>query len=64
MLEVQGLMRSEAVRMRLDREVAPGDLLDLRGRRWEVTGVRSARSLHVDRRIVAREIVEPVAPAA
>jgi hypothetical protein len=61
MLEVEGIMRSRSVRMRLDRELEAGETIDLNGRRWQVTRIGPARSLHVDRRVVAREIVEPVA---
>jgi hypothetical protein len=60
MLEVRGVIRSQMVRMRLDREVRPGETLDLRGRRWEVTSVKPGKSLHIDRRVVAQEIVAAV----
>ena len=61
MLEVEGVMRSQPVRMHLDRELEAGETIDVHGRRWKVTRVGPARSLHVDRRVVAREVVEPVA---
>ena len=61
MLEVEGVMRSQPVRMRLDRELVPGETIEVHGRRWQVTRIGPARSLHVDRRVVAREVVEPVA---
>ena len=64
MLEVEGVLRSRPTRVRIDRELDPGEILELDGRRWEVTRISPARSLHVDRRVIAREIVEPVAPAA
>jgi hypothetical protein len=56
MLEVPGIYRSQGVRIRLDHEVGPGEILDLNGRRWEVTDVHPAHSLLVDRRVVAREL--------
>jgi uncharacterized Zn finger protein len=59
MLEVEGVLRSRRVRMRFDRELELGETLELDGRRWRVAGVHPGRSLHVDRRVVAREIVEP-----
>jgi len=61
MLEVEGILRSRAYRIRRDRELEPGDVLDLDGRRWEITQVGTSRSLHVDRRVVAREVVNPLA---
>jgi hypothetical protein len=61
MLEVEGIMRSSSIRIRLDHELEPGELIDLNGRRWEVTRISPARSLHVDRRVVAREVLEPAA---
>jgi hypothetical protein len=59
MLEVQGVLRSQTMRMRLNRELAVGETLDAHGRRWEITSPRPANSLRLDRRIVAREMVEP-----
>jgi hypothetical protein len=61
MLEVEGILRSRPYRIRRDRELEPGDVLDLDGRRWEITQVGPSRSLHVDRRVVAREVVNPLA---
>ena len=61
MLEVEGILRSRALRIRRERELEPGDVLDLDGRRWEVTQVGPSRSLRVDGRVVAREIVSPLA---
>jgi hypothetical protein len=61
MLEVQGLFRSRMVRMHLDRELRPGETFDLDGRRWIVTRVSPAKSLNVDRRIVARELLAEAA---
>jgi hypothetical protein len=61
MLEVEGILRSRALRIRRERELEPGDVLDLDGRRWKVTQVGPSRSLRVDRRVVAREIVSPLA---
>ena len=39
MLEVEGILRSRALRIRRERELEPGDVLDLDGRRWKVTQV-------------------------
>jgi hypothetical protein len=64
MLEVEGVLRSRRVRMQLDRELQAGETLELDGRRWRVTGVHPGRSLLVDRRAVAREVLEPVETAA
>jgi hypothetical protein len=64
MLEVEGVLRSRPLRMRIDRELQRGETIELEGRLWRVEGVRPGRSLHVDRRVIAREIVQPVAPAA
>jgi hypothetical protein len=64
MLEVEGVLRSRRVRMRFDRELETGETLDLDGRRWRVIGVHPGRSLYVDRRAIAREVLEPVETAA
>lgn len=61
MLEVGGVLRSRRVRMRFDRELELGETLEIDGRRWRVVGVHPGRSIYVDRRAVAREIVEPAA---
>jgi hypothetical protein len=63
MLEARGVIRSQSVRLRLDREMTPGETLDIKGRSWVVTRIDPARSLRIDRRVVAREVVPP-APAA
>jgi hypothetical protein len=57
-LEVPGIYRSQNVRIRLDHEVEPGEILDLNGRRWEVADVYLGHSLLVDRRVVAGELVD------
>ena len=59
MLEVQGLIRSLALRTSLDRELRIGDTFDMRGRRWVVTGVQPVSSTGVDRRLTAREVEVP-----
>jgi hypothetical protein len=61
MLEARGVFRSQSIRLRLDREMTPGETLDLLGRSWMVTRVHPARSLRIDRRTVAREVVPPAA---
>jgi hypothetical protein len=57
MLEVQGLLRSRSIRMRADRELELGETLDVEGRHWLIASVAPARSLYLDRRLVAREVV-------
>jgi hypothetical protein len=59
MLEVQGLIRSLALRTSLDRELHIGDTFDMRGRRWVVTGVHPGSVAGVDRRLTAREVEVP-----
>ena len=54
------MVRSRALRIRRERGLEPGELLDLDERRWEVTQVGPALSLRVDRRVVAREIASPL----
>jgi hypothetical protein len=61
MLEARGVIRSQSIRLRLDREMTPGETLDLKGRSWVVTRVDPARSLRIDRRVVAREVVPEAA---
>ena len=63
MLEAQGLIRSFGVRMSLDRELRIGETFSMTDRRWVVTRVHAASSEGVDRRVIARELVEPVPPA-
>jgi hypothetical protein len=58
MLEVHGLIRSLAVRTRLDRELRIGETFSMRGRHWIVADVHHASSEGLDRRLIARE-VEP-----
>lgn len=62
-LEAQGLIRSFGVRMSLDRELRIGETFSMTDRRWVVTRVHAASSEGVDRRVIARELVEPVPPA-
>jgi hypothetical protein len=56
MLEVQGLIRSFAVRTRLDRELRVGETFSLRGRQWVVSNVHHANREGLDRRVIAREV--------
>ena len=56
MLEVQGLIRSFAVRTRLDRELRVGETFSLRGRRWVVSNIQHANREGLDRRLIAREV--------
>ena len=59
MLEVQGLIRSLAVRTTLDRELRVGETFSLRGRQWVVSNVHLANREGLDRRVIARELDEP-----
>jgi hypothetical protein len=56
MLEVQGLIRSLAVRTRLDRELRVGETFNFQGRDWVVERVQPVAPQELDRRVVAREI--------
>jgi hypothetical protein len=58
MLEVQGLIRSLAVRMNVDRELRVGDTCNLLGRDWIVSTFRVGDKEGLDRRLVAREAIE------
>ena len=64
MLEVQGLIRSLAIRTRLDRELLVGETFSLHGRDWVVERVDAVTEEHVDRRLVARELVSNLNPIA
>ncbi len=63
MLEVDGVLRSQDVRVELDREVQPGETINVRDRDWLVTGVTAANPNHggLDRRLIAREVVKEAA---
>ena len=57
MLEVEGVLRSQNLRVSLDRELETGQTIHVHGRDWLVTDVVAALpSLAFDRRVVAREI--------
>jgi hypothetical protein len=62
MFEVQGLIRSFAVRARVDHELRVGETFRLRGRRWIVSNVRHADREGLDRRLIAREVDTDDAP--
>jgi hypothetical protein len=64
MLEVQGLIRSLAVRTTLDHELHVGETFNLRGRDWVVERVDLVASKDLDRRLVAREVVSEPSPIA
>jgi hypothetical protein len=64
MLEVQGLIRSLAVRTTLDRELRVGERFNLHGREWVVQRVDSVTEDDLDRRLVARELVSDLKPIA
>ncbi len=59
MLEVQGLVRSLAVRTTLHRELRIGETFSMSGRRWVVSDVQVMNRKGVDRRLIASEIVPP-----
>ena len=59
MLEVQGLIRSLAVRTTLDRELRVGETFSLRGRQWVVANIHRANREGLDRRVIACELDEP-----
>jgi hypothetical protein len=57
MLEVDGVLRSQDVRVELDREVEPGETINMHERDWLVTAVTAAKPNHgLDRRLIAREV--------
>ena len=57
MLEVDGVLRSQDVRVELDREVYPGETINVHDRDWLVAEVTSANPNHdLDRRLIAREV--------
>jgi hypothetical protein len=59
MLEVDGVLRSQDLRLSLDEELEIGETIAVHGRKWLVTAVVAAPSgVEFDRRAVAREIVE------
>ena len=58
MLEVTGVLRSIAVRAKLDSDLRVGETFDLRGRRWIVSSVDQIGAEDFDRRVVARELDE------
>ena len=64
MLEVQGLIRSLAIRTRLDRELLVGETFSLHGREWVVQRVHTVTEEDLDRRLVARELVPELNPIA
>jgi hypothetical protein len=63
MLEVDGVLRSQDVWVELDREVHPGETINVHDRDWLVTEVTAANPNHVglDRRLIAREVVKEAA---
>jgi hypothetical protein len=55
MLEVNGVLRSQDVRVELDREVYPGETINMHERNWLVTEVTAAKPNHgLDRRCAGR----------
>jgi hypothetical protein len=64
MLEVQGLIRSLAVRTTLDRELRVGETFSLHGRDWVVQRVDAVTEVDLDRRLVAQELVSELKPIA
>jgi hypothetical protein len=64
MLEVQGLIRSLALRTTFDRELRVGETFTLHGRSWVVQRVDAVSDEHLDRRLVARELDSDLTPVA
>ena len=64
MLEVQGLIRSLALRTTLDRELRVGETFMLQGREWVVERVAPVAGADFDRRLVAREVESAPSPLA
>jgi hypothetical protein len=58
MLEVEGLLRSESVRVTLDHELELGETFQMHGRRWVVAETEALQAKAVDRRLIAREAVD------
>ena len=57
MLEVDGVLRSQDVRVELDREVQPGETISMHERDLLVTEVTASKpNLDIDRRLIAREV--------
>jgi hypothetical protein len=62
MLEVEGVLRSQEVRVDLYREVEPGETINVNGRDWLVTDVKVAKpNRGLDRRLIAHEVVKEAA---
>ena len=64
MLEVQGLIRSLALRTTFDRELRVGETFVLHGREWVVERVAPVSAADFDRRLVAREVESEQSPLA
>jgi hypothetical protein len=64
MLEVQGLIRSLALRTTLDHELRVGERFMLHGREWVVERVAPVVGADFDRRLVAREVESAQSPLA
>ena len=64
MLEVQGLIRSLALRTTLDRDLRVDETFMLHGREWVVERVAPVAAADFDRRLVAREIESKQSPIA
>ena len=57
MLEVEGVLRSQNLRVSLDRELETGQTINVHGRDWLVTEAHVAGpNAALDRRVIAREI--------
>jgi hypothetical protein len=57
MLETAGILRSSDVRLRVDRDLEPGETIGFHGRRWLVTQVSPTKQgADVDRRAIAQEL--------
>lgn len=57
MLETNGILRSRDLRLSLDKDLVAGEMINVYGREWLVTGVESAKpNGTIDRRAIAREV--------
>lgn len=61
LLETSGILRSSDIRVRLDRDLEPGETIEFHGRRWLVKDVEAAKPhAEIDRRAIAHELPEIV----
>ena len=57
LLETAGILRSQDLRLSLDRDLVAGETISFHGRKWLVTDVEPAKPhAEIDRRAIAREL--------